>query len=73
MGQKYFRMEIRSLGPRLVRKQDVDKEGRLEPEMETGRVDWPVGSRFFDRPLKPVEIPSSIKEELYSILKFQAV
>ena len=30
MTQKYFRMEIRSLGPRLVRKQDVDKEGRLE-------------------------------------------
>ena len=30
-------------------------------EMETGRVDrpvgLPVGSRFFDRPVKPVEIP----------------
>ena len=32
-----------------------------EPEMETGRVDrpvgLPVGSRFFDRPVKPVEKP----------------
>ena len=32
-----------------------------QPEMETGRVDrpvgLPVGSRFFDRPVKPVEIP----------------
>ena len=26
-------------------------------EMETGRVDRPVGSRFFDRPVKPVEKP----------------
>ena len=29
--------------------------------METGRVDWPVGlpvgSRFFDRPVKPVKKP----------------
>ena len=25
--------------------------------METGRVDRPVGSRFFDRPVKPVEKP----------------
>ena len=23
----------------------------------TGMVDWPVGSRFFDRPVKPVETP----------------
>ena len=33
----------------------------LTPEMETGRVDrpvgLPVGSRFFDRPVKPVEKP----------------
>ena len=32
-----------------------------EAEMETGRVDRPVGlpvrPRFFDRPVKPVEIP----------------
>ena len=27
------------------------------PEMETGRVDRPVGSRFFDQPVKPVEKP----------------
>ena len=36
--------------------------GRIcTPEMETGRVDRPVGllvgSRFFDRPVKPVEKP----------------
>ena len=29
----------------------------IETEMETGRVDRPVGSRFFDRPVKPVEKP----------------
>ena len=33
----------------------------FESEMETGRVDWlvglPVGSRFFDRPVKPFEKP----------------
>ena len=33
MGQKYFRMKIRSLGPKLVRKQDVAKEGGLEPKV----------------------------------------
>ena len=37
------------------------KLGRAEPEMETGRVDQPVGlpvgSRFFDRLVKPVEKP----------------
>ena len=32
MGQKYFRMEIKSQGPRLVRKQDVAKEGGIEPK-----------------------------------------
>ena len=31
--QKYFRMEIRNLEPRLVRKQDVAKEGGLEPKV----------------------------------------
>ena len=34
MKQKFFRMEIRSLGPRLVRKYDVAKEGGLEPNVK---------------------------------------
>ena len=28
-----------------------------EAEMDTGRVDLPAGSRFFDSPVKPVETP----------------
>ena len=26
-----------------------------KPQMETSRVDQPIGSKFFDRPVKPVE------------------
>ena len=29
----------------------------FKSEMEIGQVDRPVGSRFFDRPVKPVETP----------------
>ena len=29
----------------------------FKAEMEVGRVNWPVGLRFFDRSVKPVETP----------------
>ena len=32
--QKFFRIEIRSLGPRLVRKHDVAKEGDLNQTLK---------------------------------------
>ena len=38
MGQRYFRMKIRSLGPRLVHKQDVAKEEGLEQKVNVFKI-----------------------------------